>query len=220
MKKINTLLLSLLFYTLTGFGISLTIIAGIGVSSLNAMNLSLAELFSLKIGTITALVNSLFLILYIILTKGKLLKTYLIQALSVFSLGFVINFFTYQLLGSITLTDYPTRLLLFIIASLIGGFGTGMVLNLKVLAFPIESVCQIISSQRAIPFSKVRYGVDIFSVGTSLVISLITQSDIYVREGTIISLILLSMTISITKSLYEKYSVPKLSQTKKRKSHV
>ena len=214
MKKLNTLLLSLLFYTLTGFGISLTIIATIGVSSLNAMNLSLAELFSLKIGTITALVNSLFLILYIILTKGKLLKTYLIQALSVFSLGIVINFFTYQLLGSITLTDYPTRLLLFIIASLIGGFGTGMVLNLKVLAFPIESVCQIISERRAIPFSKVRYSVDIFSVVASLCLSLVMQSEIYVREGTIISLILLSLTISVTKSQYEKYRALKLANVK------
>lgn len=198
MKKFTLLFLSLLFYTLTGFGISLTILANVGVSSFNALNLSLAYLTSLKVGSMTAIVNSLFLLLYIALTKGKLLKSYLLQALAVFSLGYIINFFNYQVFTGIILTSYTSRLGLFLIGSIIAGFGTGMVLNLKQLAFPIESVCHHLATHFKVTFASLRYGVDILSVSLSLLLSLISTSPIFVREGTLISLLVLTMTISLT----------------------
>lgn len=204
MKKINAFVLSLIFYTLTGFRISLTIMANIGVSSYNALNLSLANLFSLKIGTMTIIVNSLFLIWYIILTKGKNYQSYLMQAVSVFSLGYVINFFTYQLLGNIHLTSYPAKLALFILGATLAGIGTGMVLNLKTLAFPIESVCDVLAKKGPYSFSQLRYSVDIFSVLISVTLSLLLGDSLFVREGTLISLLLLSFVISTTKKMYDE----------------
>ncbi|MBP1043169.1 hypothetical protein I6N95_19300 [Vagococcus sp. BWB3-3] len=204
MKKIALLILSLLFYTLTGLGISLSIIANIGVSSFNALNLSLAAITTIKIGTMTTMVNSLFLAVYILLTKGKRLSSYLIQAVSVLALGYVINFFVYNIFGQVVLTAYTSRLSLFVLGTLIGGFGTGMVLNLGVLAFPIESVCQFLAEKWQKPFASLRYGVDILSVALSLSFSLFS-SQLFVREGTLISLLLLSFTISLTKKMYELF---------------
>lgn len=204
MKKFNLLLLSLLFYTLTGLGISLTIVAQVGVSSFNALNLSLAHLFSLKIGSMTAIVNGLFLLLYIILTKGKLISSYLIQIMTVLALGYVINFFTYQVFTGLTINSYANRLGLFLLGSLIAGFGTGMVLNLKVLSFPIESVCQHLSAKWHVSFATLRYSVDIISVSLSLMVSFVNHSPVFVREGTLISLLVLTMTISLTKKAFNK----------------
>ncbi len=204
MKKIALLILSLLFYTLTGLGISLSIVANIGVSSFNALNLSLAAITTIKIGTMTTMVNSLFLAVYLLLTKGKRLSSYLIQAVSVLALGYVINFFVYNIFGQVVLTTYTSRLSLFVLGTLIGGFGTGMVLNLGVLAFPIESVCQFLAEKWQKPFASLRYGVDILSVALSLSFSLVS-SQLFVREGTLISLLLLSFTISLTKKMYELF---------------
>lgn len=205
MKLSTRLLLSLLCYSLTGFGISLTILADIGVSSYNAMNLSLAGLLSLKIGTMTIIVNSLFLLAYIILTKGKKIGSYLLQALSVFCLGFVINFFTYDVLGSIVLTHYVTKVIVFISGAIIGGIGTGMVLNLKLLSFPIESVCECLEARTSFSFAQLRYSVDVFSITLSILISLVIGGEFYVREGTLISLLLLSFIISQTKRIYQHF---------------
>ena len=207
MKKTGLLFLSLLFYTLTGFGISLTIAANVGVSSFNALNLSLAGLFTIKVGTMTTIVNLCFLLLYIYLTKGKKPLAYLIQAIAVLSLGYVINFFTYQVFDSIHIVHYISKLGLFMTGSIIAGFGTGMVLNLKTLAFPIESVCVEISNNRNIAFAKLRYGIDIFSVTISIIISVASSLPLVVREGTIISLVLLTFTISLTKKVFEAFIV-------------
>lgn len=205
MKKIR-ILISLLFYTLTGFGISLSIMANVGVSSFNSLNLSLSELTTIKIGTMTTLVNGLFLFLFILLTRGKLLTSYLIQAISVLCLGQVINFFVYGVFGQLILNDYVSRLALFILGTIIGGFGTGMVLNLGVLAFPIENVCQILAENWQQTFARLRYGVDVISVSLSILMSIITGGPLFVREGTIISLLLLSFTISLTKKQFERFT--------------
>lgn len=212
MKKTLLLIISLLFYTLTGFGISLSILANVGVSSFNSLNLSLSELSSIQIGTMTTLVNGLFLLIFILLTRGKLITNYLIQAVSVLSLGQVINFFVYSVFADLVLTDYFSRLGLFILGTIIGGFGTGMVLNLGVLAFPIESVCQVLAEKWQRTFASLRYGVDIVSVTLSILISIIASGPLFVREGTIISLLLLSFTISLTKKQFERLTTKKQLQ--------
>lgn len=212
MKKTLLLIISLLFYTLTGFGISLSILANVGVSSFNSLNLSLSELSSVQIGTMTTLVNGLFLLIFILLTRGKLITNYLIQAVSVLSLGQVINFFVYSVFADLVLTDYFSRLGLFILGTIIGGFGTGMVLNLGVLAFPIESVCQVLAEKWQRTFASLRYGVDIVSVTLSILISIIASGPLFVREGTIISLLLLSFTISLTKKQFERLTTKKQLQ--------
>lgn len=211
MKKIYQLIMSLFFYLLTGFGISLTILANIGVSSFNSLNLSLAFLTSLKVGTVTVAVNTLFLVLYICLTKGTLWQKYLVQGISVVALGQVINFFTYKLFVSILVSTYLMRFILFSCGVMIAGFGTGMVLNLKLLAFPIESVCQNLAMNWDVPFSRLRYGIDLISIGLSLAISFVSQTTFFVREGTLISLVLLSFTISLTKKVFENRTAGKMS---------
>lgn len=200
----NKLIYSLFFYALTGLGISLTVKANIGVSSFNSFNMSLSVLSGVKVGTITSLVNGIFLIVYIILTKGKYKKEYLRQGISVYSLGLVINFFVYVAFKNIVLSNYLAQVMCFVIGVSISGFGTGMVLNLRTLAFPIESVCNILSKNTNYSFMVFRYSIDIVCIIGSLFITLFGHTDLYIREGTLISLFLLSFTISTTKSVYEK----------------
>lgn len=201
--KTQQLIKSLLFYSLTGLGISLTLKSDIGVSSFNSFNLSLSNWTNIKIGTITALVNMLFILLYIIITKGKFKKQYILQIVSVYSLGIVINFFTYSVLNNVELQSYYLRLLVFILGVCIAGYGTGMVLNLKILSFPIESVCQTISQKKSWSFVLLRYFIDIICVILSIWISYHFGLKVVVREGTLISLFLLSFIIGKTKQHYE-----------------
>lgn len=204
LKKKFSLASSLAFYLLTAFGISLTISAGVGVSSFNSLNLSLAYLSHLKIGTVTILVNGSFLFAYICLTNFKLKKTYLRQLIALLAFGQVINFFSYQILGNFTLSSYPLKLSIFILGLALAGFGTGMVLNLQVLTFPIEGVCLILAEKTAFTFKQLRYSIDLFSVAFSLLVTLMTSAPLVVREGTFLSLFLLSFFISQTKLSFDQ----------------
>ncbi|MEI5989921.1 YczE/YyaS/YitT family protein [Enterococcus crotali] len=199
------ILFSLFFYALSGIGISLTLKADIGVSSFNSLNVAIASIGDIKVGTITFLLNCLFLIFYILLSKKKQFFKYLLMFLSIACLGSIINFFSYTILAPLHLENYFLRFIVFILGTCIAGFATGIVISLGVLPFPIESVCIALSELTGYTFAKFRYGIDLFSVTISLLLSLIYDLPIFVREGTLISLLLLSGVISFTKAHYERY---------------
>lgn len=88
-KKI---VLSFLFYLISALGISLTIQAGIGVSSFNAFNVTFATLTHLKVGTVTTAINLAFLGTCWLLDQQRKIQDYLIILVALIGFGFVINF--------------------------------------------------------------------------------------------------------------------------------
>lgn len=198
-------LFSLFFYTLSGIGISLTLKADIGVSSFNSLNVALASISEIRVGTITFLLNTLFLLLYMLLSRERQPLKYLLMFLSVLCLGNIINFCSYTVLAPLDLDNYLLKLIVFIIGTCIAGFATGMVISLGILPFPIESVCIVLSELTGFSFAKFRYGIDLFSVTLSLILSLSYNLSVFVREGTLLSLFLLSGVISLTKANYEAH---------------
>ena len=74
----------------------------------------------------------------------------------------------------------------------------------NIITFPLENVCIKISQMTKISFMKLRYLVDVFSLIISVGISVVGDLPIYVREGTIISMFLLSLSINLAKDYAEK----------------
>ena len=188
-KKI---VLSFLFYLISALGISLTIQAGIGVSSFNAFNVTFATLTHLKVGTVTTAINLAFLGTCWLLDQQRKIQDYLIILVALIG----INFFLYQLFGSLVFQNYLVKIVLFILGTIIAGIGTGQVVALGVLQFPIEKFCTLISERTRYSFQFYRYLVDIFCVNLALGLSISYHLPIFVREGTVISLFLLSWVIS------------------------
>lgn len=195
------LLKSIMYYLVSAIGISLTIKANVGVSSFNSLNVSVANLFSIQIGTVTTLLNVSFLLACIILDKERKFSNYLLMLVAVMSFGEVINVVYYHLFSQFTINSYIVNLLVFFLGVFIAGFGTGQVLRLSLLKFPIESFCQLLAEKTPHKFSTYRYGVDIVCVSLSLILSLSFSLPVVVREGTIISLFLLSGVINWSKNL-------------------
>ena len=212
MNIFRKIIKSYIFYTLSALGISLGIIANIGVSSYNSMNLSLAYVNNIKIGTVTIFFNITFLLIYMILTKFTQKYKYLIQALSVFMFGTLINYFTYGVLDGITNLRYIERVLLFSGGTVLSGLSIGMIIYYNIITFPLESLCIKISEMSKISFIKLRYSVDIISILVSVSVSMINELPIYVREGTVISMILLSFTINLSKN-YAKKTIKRKSSS-------
>lgn len=198
MNQTMKLLLSFGFYMLAGFGISITIFAGIGVSSFNALNLSLATVLEVEIGTVTTVLNIFFLSVYALLTHFKLQKKYLMQFSAAIAFGSVINIFTYYNFNNLVLTHYLTKVAVFCVGVTISGISTGMILYLDILTFPIESVCTELSSRLDVPFHKLRYSFDILCVTGSIVMTKYFRNPVNVREGTLISMFLLTFWMHTT----------------------
>ena len=197
MKK---LIHSLFYYLVIAVGISLTIKANIGVSSFNSLNVSISNLVGIQIGTITTILNLSFLLACIFLDKERKISKYLLMFIATMSFGAVINVVYYNIFASLEVTSYFVNVLLFLLGVFIAGFGTGQVVRLHILAFPLESLCQLLAEKTTISFSKYRYVVDIICVTLSLIISISFSLPIVVREGTVASLFLLSGVINWSKN--------------------
>jgi uncharacterized membrane protein YczE len=195
----KNLIKSYIFYLISAFGISLTIKAHIGVSSFNSMNVALAEASQIKVGTITTLLNIAFLLIYMRMTHFKLVGKYVLQAFSVLIFGIFINFFTYNLLNFFELSNYGMRILTMIIGTIIGGASVGMIISYNTITFPIESVCNELAERTSNSFMLYRYGIDLFSIAISVLMTLSFDLPFFVREGTIISFILLSFSMSLVR---------------------
>ena len=209
MNHVEKIIKSYLFYIVSSFGISLTIKANVGVSSFNSMNLAISNASNIKVGTITTIFNILFLIAYMYLTKFSYKKKYLIQALSVMMFGTFINFFTYNLMGNLVIENYIFRLIMITAGTTIGGLAVGMIISYNAITFPIENLCLEISERSKFTFLKLRYCIDIMSVIISIIVSLSWNLPLYVREGTILSLLILSSAMDFTKNLHGKYIIKK-----------
>lgn len=204
MKLILNIIKSYIFYIISALGVSLGIVANIGVSSYNSMNLAVATMSDIKVGTITIFFNIIFLLIYMILTKFSEKYKYLIQGISVFMFGIFVNYFTYNILSGLSSLGYIQRVLLFSGGTVISGLSIGIIIYYNIITFPLENVCIKISQMTKISFMKLRYLVDIFSLIISVGISMVGELPIYVREGTIISMFILSLSINLAKDYAEK----------------
>lgn len=207
MTVVKKMLKSYFFYTVSAFGISLTIIANVGVSSYNSMNLAIANASDIKIGTITIFLNGGFLLLYMVLTRFSHKYKYLIQALSVLLFGTLINFFTYSVLNGISDLSYIQRIVLISTGTFIGGLSIGMIVHYNVITFPLESVCLKLADLSGVTFMKLRYLVDILSISVSIAVSMMNHLPLYVREGTIISMLIFSASVNMSKEYFAKKPV-------------
>ncbi len=194
-KFLCNLALSLMAFILTGLGTSMSIEGAIGISSFNALNYSLSSLFQMKIGTMTIILNLLFLFLYIILTNGKFIVKYIFQLIGISSIGIVINFFTYNIFDKIEVGNYFISVMYLVCGVFIGGISVAFILALDTMSFPVEAFCLEIANMKNIKFSKIRRLIDIISVSVSLLITLLFSYPLVIREGTVVSLLLFSTVI-------------------------
>ena len=194
-KFLCNLVLSLIAFILTGLGTSMLIEGAIGISSFNALNYSLSSLFQMKIGTMTIILNLLFLFLYIVLTNEKFIMKYIFQLIAISSIGIVINFFTYNIFDKMEVGNYFISVMYLVSGVLIGGISVAFILALDTMSFPVEAFCLEIANMKNIKFSKVRRLIDIISVSVSLLITLLFSYPLVIREGTVVSLLLFSTVI-------------------------
>lgn len=196
MTNQKTKTLSFLYYLLSAFGISLTLKAGIGVSSFNSLNATVAAFSHIKIGTITTGLNFLFLIGCIALDEKRQLKDYVTMTAALLCFGSTINLFTYFIFPLFSLDAYFLNCLLFVLGTLIAGFGTGKVLKYRWLKFPIETFCVFLTEQTTLSFKYYRYSIDLLCILGALILTISFHLPLMVREGTLISFLLLSPTIA------------------------
>ncbi len=201
MKMTIKFILSFIAYTITALGVAMAVIAAIGISPYNSLNLSVALASGIRIGTVTIVFNSIFLLIYMILTKFKLRFKYLLQVLALLLFGTMVNLFVYGLFGQLPKLTYIQSLVFLTGGTILGASALGFNLYLNLITFPLESICVELSSLTNRDFKVFRYGLDILFLFIAITISLVKGLALPVREGTAISMLLFTYVVNISKTI-------------------
>lgn len=201
-KKI---LYSIAVYLMFGLGISLQIKAGIGQSMLNAFALVLAELFNLEIGTMLNLINMLFFILYLIIRKSHVNRQDIILITATIVNGYIVNFFVYFVFDQWIIPSYFLRVLTFMIGLSLSSLSLGAILAMEIIKFPLEGLYIVLSQKLSYSLTTIRMRFDIFFMFSTLLLTIVTNHNLYIREGTIISFLLLSRLMGSSYYFHKKH---------------
>lgn len=189
-KILINIVFVMLGVTLVGTGVSLCIKANIGVSAVDALNSGVSELTTIKVGTISVLVNVAFVFVQMAIQKREFKLFQLMQIPLSLLIGEVVNVMVYSVLPLITLEEYYMNLLFLILGNLIAALGVGLCTALDFVSFPLESLCMVLSKNTKASFGKIRQSADIIIIAASLALTVLFNGSFFIREGTIVGALL------------------------------
>lgn len=195
---------SIIAFLLLGLGISLQIKAGIGQSMLNAFALTMAELFHLEVGTILNILNTLFFMTFVLIRKTNIDSKDIIQILSIIANGFIINFFVYYVFADLVIESYLQKVLVFLLGLCLSSVSLGIIMAIEIIKFPLESLCVELCQKLNTNLTVVRMRFDLLFLLSTLIITLVSKNALYIREGTVISFLLLSRLMGLTYYFFKK----------------
>ena len=204
MKHATQIIISFLFYMLVAVGASLIVKAEVGMDCFYAFVKAVSTVTSIKVGTLVAALNFLFVVFYILLSKGKNIQVYIIQIVSIIIFGSIVNFLLYNVLNRIIVSNYTAKVLVLFSGVIISAVSIGVITVFHIITFPLEAACYQLEKLHILSFVKARYGMDIIFLTISLLISFIFKTAYFIREGTLISVILYSFVLNLSKSFVKK----------------
>lgn len=78
------------------------------------------------------------------------------------------------------------------------------ILAMEIIQFPLESLCLVLGKKLECSLTVIRMRFDIFFMIATLILTLITNHTLYIREGTIISFLLLSRLMGFSYYYHKK----------------
>ncbi|WP_277295781.1 YczE/YyaS/YitT family protein [Streptococcus hyointestinalis] len=190
MLKSKHLLLCILMILLISLGASLTIKAAIGVGAWDALSVTGNSLTGIKVGTIQMLLNFICIGIQLVILKRDFHIRHVLQIGLSILIGIMVNFFLYIFLGHLLLTNYISRLVLFLIGIVIESFAMSIIMTLDVITFPLEGACMAFARRFGFQFHKVRQYSDIVFILIVFLTLILTKETVSIREGTVLMMLL------------------------------
>lgn len=201
MKKV---LATLLFFILFSLGISLQLKADIGQSVFNAFCLSMATYFDLKVGAMINICNLIIFCIYIMVKKGMNLHD-LLQFVYIVLNGLLVDLILDHFLFLWHIESYMVKVIIFLLGLFIAAFSLGQILKLGIVKFPLENLCLELTKKTTLNFGNMRYIFDFIFILGVVSIFILNHDIMTIREGTVISFIMLSYLINLS----YKFSIKK-----------
>jgi len=209
-KVISKCIIAIFSVIIVGIGASLGLKAAVGVGAWDALSQSISGGISIKVGTISMVLNVSCVLIQLVLLKKEFKVLHSAQILVAVLLGIVVNFMLYDVLSKVTSNNYFINISLLLLGLVLCAIGVSVIMAIEFISFPLEGCCMVISKKLNKKFGMIRQLVDILSIIFALGFAFIFNQSITVREGTVIGMLIYGPMLD----LFMKIIMPRLKQLK------
>lgn len=204
-KKISRYIIYLLSLFIISLGASLSIKANLGTSPLICLPYVSSLITKFSVGEVMFVFTVLFILIQVILLRKDFEKRQYLQLIIGTIFSFFIDF-SLMLVNFINPVGYINQMLLLLISCVVIAFGVLLEVKTEVVYLPADGVIVAISKVLKIEFPKVKPFVDTLMVVIAAILSIIFLGYLAgVREGTIISAIIIGPIVKLLKNYLDSY---------------
>ncbi len=184
-----------------GLGICLVTMADLGTTAITSPPYVMSQFVPISFGMLVMLMNTLYVFIQLILLSSKFPKTQYLQLLVGPVLGVAIDSWSY-IISFIPQPFYSVQLFMVVLGCVVIALSIVLQLKANVVNNPAEGIVKVIAIKTNQPFSTIKLMFDVVLVIIALIISTTALGMIYgVREGTIISTILVGALVKVIQNL-------------------
>lgn len=172
-------------------GACLVFPVNIGAGPWDAFGITVSSLLHMKLGYLQIILNVLCILGQKVLEGRDFKKIQYGQLLFAVFQGMVVNFFLYTVYKDLYIGQYFLRVLALTGGYFIGALGITVIMECNLVRNPLEGFCYVLGERLGKEMGLIRMGVDMFCVAFTLIVSLLAETHLYLREGTIIGMLAL-----------------------------
>ena len=204
-KTFNRYLIYLLSLFIISLGASLSIKANLGTSPLICLPYVCSLITKFSVGEVMFVFTVLYILIQVVLLGRDFEKRQYLQ----FIIGSIFSFFidfSLMLVNFVNPTEYVSQFLLLLFSCVVVAFGVLLEIQTEVVYLPADGIIVAISKVLKKEFPKVKPFVDTSMVLIAAVLSIVFLDYLAgVREGTIISAIIIGPIVKILKNYFDPY---------------
>lgn len=207
LKKLNRYFLYLLSLFIISIGASLSIKANLGTSPLICLPYVSSLITKFSVGEVMFVFTLIFILIQVILLRGDFEKRQYLQLVigTIFS-AFID--FSLMLVNFINPVGYFSQMALLLISCVVVAFGVLLEIQTEIVYLPADGVIVAISRVLNKEFPKVKPFVDTSMVVLAAILSILFLGYLAgVREGTVISAIIIGPIVKVLKTYLDSYIV-------------
>ena len=179
------------------FGVALSAKAELGTAPVSSLPYVLSLRLPITMGTLSFILNMVFILIQISLLRRKFKPVQLLQILLALSFGFFIDASLFIISG-LQMPSYIIQLVFVLLSVIVIAFGISMLVAANVLLMCGESLVLAVSQISHKEFGKLKVYFDVAMVIVSIVFSFCLFGSLQgIREGTIISAVLVGVFVRL-----------------------
>lgn len=205
LKKINRYFIYLLSLFIISLGASLSIKANLGTSPLICLPYVSSLIVKLSVGEVMFVFTLIFILIQVMLLRGDFEKRQYLQLIigTIFS---IFVDFSMMLVNFINPFGYINQMALLLFSCVVVAFGVLLEIQTEIVYLPADGVIVAISKVLKKEFAYVKPFVDSSMVILAAILSVIFLGYLAgVREGTIISAIIIGPIVKVLKNYFDSY---------------